>query len=125
LCQGKNSIFIGGRDDAIKVDRKELVDRTAQSGFLNSRKQRARKFQISVQNYRKSPVKLALSDQVPVSRDNQVTVNQGQISPKPTEFDKDTGKLTWKMDLNPNEKKVVELEYTIEWPADKMISGAQ
>jgi hypothetical protein len=70
-------------------------------------------------------VKLALSDQVPVSQDNQVTVNQGQISPKPTEFDKDTGKLTWKMDLNPNEKKVVDLEYTIDWPADKMISGAE
>jgi uncharacterized protein (TIGR02231 family) len=125
IVSGQEFDLFGGRDDAIRVDRKELVNRTAQSGFFNSRKQRARKFQISIQNYRKSPVKLALSDQVPVSQDNQVTVTQGQISPKPTEFDKDTGKLTWKMDLNPNEKKVVELEYTIEWPADKMISDAQ
>ncbi|HXM03623.1 MAG TPA: mucoidy inhibitor MuiA family protein [Chthoniobacterales bacterium] len=125
IVSGQEFDLFGGRDDAIRVDRKELVDRTAQSGFFNSRKQRARKFQISVQNYRKSPVKLALSDQVPVSQDNQVSVTQGQISPKPTDFDKDTGKLTWKMDLNPNEKKVVELEYTIEWPADKMISGAE
>ena len=125
IVSGQEFDLFGGRDDAIRVERKELVDRTAQSGFFNSRKQRARKFQISVQNYRKSAVKLALSDQVPVSQDNQVNVTQGQISPKPTEFDKDTGKLTWKMDLNANEKKVVELEYTIEWPADKMISGAQ
>jgi uncharacterized protein (TIGR02231 family) len=125
IVSGQEFDLFGGRDDAIRVDRKELVNRTAESGFFNSRRQRARKFQITVQNYRKSPVKLVLYDQLPVSQDNQVTVNQGQISPKPTEFEKETGKLTWKMDLNPNEKKVVELEYAIEWPADKMVSGVE
>ena len=125
IVSGQEFDLFGGRDDAIRVDRKELANRTAQSGFFNSRKQSARKFQISVQNYRKSPVKLVLYDQLPVSQDNQITVNQGQISPKPTELDQDTGKLTWRMDLNSNEKKVVELEYTIEWPADKMVSGIE
>lgn len=125
IVSGQEFDLFGGRDDAIRVDRKELVNRTAESGFFNSRRQRARKFQITLQNYRKSPVKLVLYDQLPVSQDNQVTVNQGQISPKPTEFEKETGKLTWKMDLNPNEKKVVELEYTIEWPADKTVSGVE
>jgi hypothetical protein len=102
-----------------------LLNRLSNAGLFNSRKQRACKFQISIQNYRKSPVKLTLYDQLPVSQDKQITVNQGQISLKPTEFDKDTGKLTWKMDVNPNEKKVVELEYTVEWPADKMVSGVE
>jgi uncharacterized protein (TIGR02231 family) len=125
IVSGQEFDFFGGRDDAVRIDRKELVNRMAQSGFFSSRKQSGHKFQISVQNYRKSPVKLVLYDQLPVSQDNQITVNQGQISPKPTEFDKDTGKLTWRMDLNSNEKKVVELEYTIEWPADKMISGIE
>ena len=125
IVSGQEFDLFGGRDDAIRVDRKELVNRMARSGLFNSRKQSAHKFQISVQNYRKSPVKLVLYDQLPVSQDNQITVNQGQISPKPTEFDKDTGELTWRMDLNSNEKKVVELEYTIEWPADKMVSGIE
>ncbi|MBV8215054.1 MAG: mucoidy inhibitor MuiA family protein [Verrucomicrobia bacterium] len=125
IVPGQEFDLFGGRDDAIKIDRKELVNRVSDAGLFNSRKQRNRKFQVSLQNYRKAPVKLTLYEQVPVSQDNQITVSQGQISPKPTEFDKDTGKLTWKMDLNSNEKKVVEFEYTIEWPADKVVSGAE
>jgi len=125
IVPGQEFDLFGGRDDAIRVERKELLNRLSNAGLFNSRKQRDCKFQISIQNYRKSPIKLTLYDQLPVSQDNQITVNQEQISLKPTEFDKDTGKLTWKMDVNPNEKKVVEFEYTIEWPADKTVSGVE
>jgi uncharacterized protein (TIGR02231 family) len=125
IVPGQEFDLFGGRDDAIRVERKELINRLSNAGLFNNRKQRACKFQITIQNYRKSPVKLTLYDQLPISQDNQITVNQGQVSIKPTEFDKDTGKLTWKMDANPSEKKVVEFEYTIEWPADKMVSGVE
>jgi uncharacterized protein (TIGR02231 family) len=125
IVPGQEFDLFSGRDDAVRVERKELLNRLSNAGLFNSRKQRACKFQIAIQNYRKSPVKLTLYDQLPVSQDNQITVNQGQVSLKPTEFDKETGKLTWKMDVNPGEKKVVEFEYTIEWPADKMVSGVE
>ena len=125
IVPGQEFDLFGGRDDAIRVERKELLNRLSNAGLFNSRKQRDCKFQITIQNYRKSPVKLTLYDQLPVSQDNQITVNQGQFSLKPTDSDKDTGKLTWKMDVNPSEKKVVEFEYTIEWPADKMVSGVE
>lgn len=125
IVPGQEFDLFGGRDDAVKVERKELLNRLSNAGLFNSRKQKDCKFQITIQNYRKSPLKLTLYDQLPVSQDNQITVNQGQISLKPTEFDKDSGKLTWKMDVNPSEKKVIEFEYTIEWPADKMVSGVE
>jgi len=111
-----------GRDDAIKIERKELVNRQAQTGFFNHRKQKQRKFQITIQNYRKSPVKVTVYDQLPISQDSQISVSQGQMSLKPTDFDKDSGKLTWSFGLDPMEKRVIEFDYTVEWPADREIN---
>ena len=115
--------LFAGRDDAIKIERKELATRQAETGFLNRRKQKLRKFQITVQNHRKSTVKITVYDQLPVAQDSQISVTQGQMSEKPAEFNKDTGQLTWNLTLNANEKKVIEFEYTVEWPGDRVISG--
>jgi hypothetical protein len=48
-------------------------------------------------------------------------VTAGQYSIKPISVDKDSGKITWELDLSPNEKKTIEFDYTVEWPAGKMI----
>src|SRR5262249_49136536 len=53
-----------GRDDSLKIERKELINRQAQTGFFNHRRQTQRKFQITLQNYRKAPVKVTVYDQI-------------------------------------------------------------
>jgi uncharacterized protein (TIGR02231 family) len=110
-----------GRDDAVKVEHKELVNRDADVGILSHRKQNQRKYQIVVQNFRKNPIKLAIYDQLPVSQDSEITVTPGQYSIKPTAIDKESGKIIWDLDLAPSEKKIVEFDYTVEWPAGKTI----
>lgn len=110
-----------GRDDAVKVEHKELMNRDAEIGILSHRKQNQRKYQITMQNFRKNPIKLTVYDQVPVSQDNDISVTQGQYSIKPAAVDKDSGKITWDLDLIPGEKKTIEFDYTVEWPAGKTI----
>jgi len=110
-----------GRDDAIKIEHKELVNRDAEIGILSHRKQNQRKYQIAIENFRKNPIKLTVYDQIPVSQDNDITVTPGQYSLKPTGVDKDSGKITWALDLAASEKKTIEFDYTIEWPAGKTI----
>jgi uncharacterized protein (TIGR02231 family) len=110
-----------GRDDAVKVERKELVNRDAEVGILSHRKQNQRKYQIVLQNFRKNPIKLTVYDQIPVSQDNDISVTPGQYSIKPTGVDKDSGKITWDLDLGPSDKKTIEFEYTVEWPTGKTI----
>jgi uncharacterized protein (TIGR02231 family) len=110
-----------GRDDAVKVEYKELVNRDSDVGILSHRKQNLRKYQITIQNYRRNPVKLTLYDQIPVSQDNDINVTAGQYSIKPTSVDKESGKITWDLDLNSNEKKAIEFDYTVEWPVGKTI----
>ncbi len=112
-----------GRDDAVKIEYKELVNRDSEVGILSHRKQNQRKYQIAIQNFRKNPLKLTVYDQIPVSQDNDINVTAGQYSIKPTSVDKDIGKITWDLDLGPGEKKQIEFDYTTEWPSGKMIES--
>jgi len=121
ISAGADFDLFCGRDDAIKIEHKELVNRDAEIGILSHRKQNQRKYQIAIQNFRKKPIKLTVYDQIPISQDNDITVTPGQYSIKPTGVDKDSGKITWDLDLAPSEKKTIEFDYTVEWPAGKTI----
>jgi len=50
-------------------------------------------------------------------------VNQGSFSDKPATSDKDSGKLSWNIELGPKAKKVIEFSYSVEWPKGKEIAG--
>jgi uncharacterized protein (TIGR02231 family) len=120
---GSDFDLYAGKDDSIKVERKELVSKRSETGLLNRREVEDRRYQISLQNFRSSPIKLAVNDQLPVSKNADIAVNQGAFSNKPTAIDKDTGKLSWDIELQPKVKKVIEFNYSIEWPKGKEIVG--
>jgi uncharacterized protein (TIGR02231 family) len=121
IAAGAEFDLFCGRDDAVKIEHKELVNRDADVGILSHRKQNQRKYQILIQNFRKNPIKLTVYDQIPVSQDNEITVTPGQYSIKPAGIDKESGKISWNLDLAPSEKKTIEFDYTVEWPAGKTI----
>jgi uncharacterized protein (TIGR02231 family) len=120
---GSDFDLYAGKDDSIKVERKELVSKRSETGLLNRREVEDRRYQISLENFRSGPVKLAVYDQLPVSKNADIAVNQGAFSDKPTTIDKDTGKLSWDIQLQPKVKKVIEFNYSIEWPKGKEIVG--
>lgn len=112
-----------GKDDSIKVDRKESAGKRSETGILNRREVEDRKYQISIQNFRSNPIKLLIYDQLPVSRNSEIVVNQGAFSDKPATFDKDSGKLSWNIELQPKVKKVIEFSYSFDWPKGKEVIG--
>jgi uncharacterized protein (TIGR02231 family) len=112
-----------GRDDSIKVERKETASKRSETGLLNRKEVEERRYQITLQNFRPGPIRVLVYDQIPVSKNSDITVNQGDFSDKPTAVDKDTGKLTWEIELPPKLKKVIEFGYSVEWPKGKEISG--
>jgi uncharacterized protein (TIGR02231 family) len=120
---GSDFDLYAGKDDSIKVERKELVSKRSETGILNRREVEDRRYQISLQNFRSSPIKLTVNDQLPVSKNADIAVNQGAFSDKPTAIDKDTGKLSWDFELQPKVKKVIEFNYSVEWPKGKEIVG--
>ena len=110
-----------GTDDAIKITRKELVNRTSQTGFINQRAQVNRKYQITIENFRAKPIEISVLDQLPVSQNGDINVKSVNFSVQPTAQDKDTGKLTWDLTAQPKEKKIVEFEYQVDWPSGKEV----
>ena len=113
-----------GRDDAIKVERKEVISKRSETGLLNRKEVEERKYQITLQNFRSRPIRILVYDQIPVSKNADIVVNQGAFSDNPAVADKDTGKLSWEMELPPKVKKVIEFGYSVEWPKGKKVSGA-
>ena len=120
---GSDFDLYAGKDDSIKVERKELVNKRSETGMLNRREVEDRRYQISLQNFRSSPIRLLVYDQLPVSKNADIVVNQGAFSDKPATVDKDSGKLSWDMELQPKVKKVIEFSYSVEWPKGREIVG--
>jgi uncharacterized protein (TIGR02231 family) len=112
-----------GTDDAIKITRKELVNRTSQTGLIiNQRAQVNRKYQITIENFRTKPIQITVLDQLPVSQNGDINVKAVNFSVQPSAQGKDTGKLTWDLTVQPKEKKVVEFEYQVDWPSGKEVT---
>jgi uncharacterized protein (TIGR02231 family) len=120
---GSDFDLYAGKDDSIKVERKELVSKRSETGILNRREVEDRRYQISLQNFRSGPIKLLINDQLPVSRNADIVVNQGTFSDKPAAFDKESGNLRWEIELQPKAKRIIEFNYSVEWPKGKEIVG--
>jgi uncharacterized protein (TIGR02231 family) len=117
---GEFDLYVG-QDDSIKAERKETVHKRSETGILNKRTVEDRTYQISIQNFRANPIKLLMYDQLPVSKTADIIVNQGKFSDNPATIDKNSGKLSWNIELGPKTKKVIEFSYSVEWPKDKEI----
>jgi hypothetical protein len=58
---------------------------------------------------------------VPVSQNSQIEVTVTDVGG--ARYNKDTGKLIWNMELQPNETKKVVFKYEVKYPKDKVVSG--
>lgn len=107
-----------GRDKSIVVTRTRQKDFTSKK-FIGSTRKDSRSFEIVARNKKKQPVNLLIEDQIPVSTSKEIEIesinNTGGI------LEKASGKLTWKMQLQPSESKTFTTGYTVSYPKDKSI----
>jgi len=122
IAPGADFDFFLGVDDGVKVTRKTLTDKSAEGGVFTKRKGVTRKYETTIENFKAQPVKVTVLDQLPVSQDSAITVSDVKFNEQPA-AEKDTGKLTWTLTLDPKQKKVLTEEYTITWPADREVEG--
>jgi uncharacterized protein (TIGR02231 family) len=109
-----------GRDKRIVVKREKLKDLTSRSILGNLRKENYT-WQISVRNTKTDPIQITIEDQVPVSQNTQIEVTV--VDTGGATYNKQTGKLTWELDIKPNETRKVTYKFEVKYPKDKQISG--
>lgn len=88
-----------GVDDRVRVER-ELVRRSDTRATLGSTRRREIEHRVTVTNHTPRPARITLLDQLPVSRDEAITVRETRLDPPPAQRT-ELGELTWRLDLAP------------------------
>lgn len=120
--EGIFGLFLG-KDDAIKVTRKEKVRKEETSGILSKSRVIRLGYSIEVENFKKSEQTVSVKDQLPLSQNEQVIVKLAGCSIKPTKENKDTGELTWELKVPSRGKQTINLEFEIEAPIGVPLGG--
>ncbi|BCB79033.1 DUF4139 domain-containing protein [Phytohabitans flavus] len=110
-----------GLDDRIRVERK-LTRRTATKAALGSTRRREVEYRTTVANHTPRPAKVTVLDQIPVSRDEGITVRAFKVDPNPVDRT-ELGVLSWKLELAPGETKEVNMGLRVELARGVEMSG--
>ncbi|MES2655313.1 MAG: DUF4139 domain-containing protein [Bacteroidota bacterium] len=109
-----------GKDKRIQVERTKLKDFSSKS-FFGSTKKEETTYEIKVKNTLKDKVTLTVEDQIPVSNSSEIEVKLLEYNG--ATYDAASGKLTWKMELNPDESKTVKFSLEVKYPKDKQLTS--
>ncbi|TWD84034.1 uncharacterized protein (TIGR02231 family) [Kribbella amoyensis] len=110
-----------GLDDRIRVTRK-LTRRTATKATLGSTRRREVEYETTIENHTPRSAKVTVIDQLPVSRDHEITIKPITTSPEPTETT-DLGVVTWKLDLAAGKEQQIKLAFRVETAKSVELSG--
>lgn len=107
-----------GKDNNIAISRTLVSDKSG-TKMLSSRKVQDFVYDISIRNNKKQNIQLVLEDQIPVSSSTDIEVtltdkDGGSVN-------QETGKITWDLNIKPNETKKIRFGYQIKSAKDKIL----
>ena len=107
-----------GRDQDIVIKR-TLEKNFSQRQNLGLKRKVDKSWEISIRNTKNAPVTILLEDQYPISSDKSIEIDQ--IEHSGGMLDEKTGKVTWKITLQPRETKKLYLKYSVKYPKSKQL----
>jgi conserved hypothetical protein len=116
---GESLVVSLGRDKNVIVTRVRGKDFVSKSAFGNNMKA-SREWVLTARNLKKQNIILVLEDQVPVSVNKNIVVDAVNISG--ATLDKDTGKLEWRLELEPAASKSMNVKYEVTYPKGGAVS---
>ena len=111
--------FSLGRDKSIMVKHEMIKDFESEK-FIGKDKKISYERKIQVKNSKQVPIDIIIKDQIPVSMNEDITVNPQELSN--AKHDKNQGFLTWKKHIHPKAREEFTIKYSIEYPKDKKIN---
>ena len=107
-----------GRVKRVIVDRKKIKD-FSRIKFLVANIKQTYGYEIALRNTKSTAVNITIEEQVPISKNNKISIDL--LEAKGAKVDPVTGKVTWKLTLQPKETKKLYLKYSIKYPKKKQI----
>ena len=102
-----------GLDKGITVNRTQVKE-FSKKQILSDKKSASATYEISVRNNKKFPINIVIEDQLPISTDKDITVENQSYDG--AQYDETTGKVTWKLSIEPAKEKKQKLSYTVKYP---------
>lgn len=109
-----------GRDNAITVKRDQVKDFCKTSVF-GVKKSTSKAYEITIVNTKKKPINIEVYDQVPLTQNADLEVAVEELSGATQ--DTATGKVTWKMTLEPEKTEKRQLRFTVKYPKKNLIQN--
>lgn len=107
-----------GRDKMVKVERK-LLSRSCDKGFMVGKQKHKLEYVIAIRNMHKDVINIKLEDQVPISTIEEIEVEV--LSKSGAKHDKDTGLLTWELNLEPGKAEKKKFSFSVKHPRNKVV----
>ena len=128
-----------GADEGVSIKRKIVSRFTEDTGFTSKSRRTTYDILVTVTNNKRTAERIVIKDAAPVARDEKIVVkllapaerellkpeDAAVEPPKPGIARDADGKLTWRFDLKPGEKRELPLRFSIEHPADLPVSGVE
>lgn len=113
--------FSLGRDNAVRIERKQLTDFSEKASLSGATKRVNRTYEIIVKNNRKQAIEIDIEDQIPLTSSDEISIEG--IKHEGASLEKETGKLKWKVTLQPGATTKLPFSYAVKYPRKKKISG--
>ena len=110
-----------GLDDRITVER-DLVLQEVGKQFIGDRRVHRYAYEIVVQNLLPTEANVLVRDQLPVSAHEEIKIKTEELLPPP-DREGEQGELSWKLVLQPQEKRTVRIEFTVTAPRGVTLVG--
>lgn len=122
LAPGQEANMDFGVDEGFKVERKLVKKETGRDGIVTKRNSVRYIYETVIESHKPTPVTVELEDQLPLPSDEAIKIEDIVLKPKPDKRD-ERNILKWNVPLAPNEKKMVRMEFTVEYPREMNITG--
>ena len=109
-----------GRDNAITVKRDQVKDFCKTSVF-GVKKSTSKAYEITIVNTKKKPINIEVYDQVPLTQNADLEVAVEELSGATQ--DTATGRVTWKMTIEPEKTEKRQLRFTVKYPKKNLIQN--
>jgi uncharacterized protein (TIGR02231 family) len=111
-----------GADDKVKIERAVIKRNEGSAGLIvTTSKTDERAFKTTLRNGHDFPIKVAISDQLPVSENEDIVVEMlaSTTPPTTTNVHDKRGVLEWAFEAKPGELKDIAFAWRLRWPKDK------
>jgi len=111
-----------GVDPRIIVERTLIKKEGGDGGLFDSKNRQHYIYEIKLENLNSEEKTVEVQDQIPLSYQEDIVVKVNRLEPAPDQRDNEN-LLNWKMVLSPKEKRNIVLDFQVEYPGDKKVSG--